>query len=345
MKRKSRFFATALATAMCATSIIGLVACSKDAGDLPGELGGDPPVDPGVYTVTLDANGGSFASSAVKTTYTTTNGKITEALPTAAQVAREHYTFDGWYTAQTGGTAVSITTFTVTADGTTLYAHWNPVQQQDPEPNDSDDPPSEIIITFNANGGTLVGEGTATAVDGKVAASPTATRDGYEFLGWGEEEEMSSPIDFTVKTFTASQTLYAQWGEEQGGGEQTSRTDMVAVQGGNQDEQHPNVYLLVGTESGVDKTQGYFVAYSGEDYGASQFTITKELYEGEVVAIFVPAWQDFLCAVIENTGIDDTASNITIGTETYIKINRTGTYTFYFKSMYGGDKIWISWGE
>ena len=72
-----------------------------------------PTVNP-VYTVTFDANGGTCETS----TATTENGKLT-SLPTAT---RSSYTFNGWYTAASGGTKV--TTDTVFPSDTTVYAQW-----------------------------------------------------------------------------------------------------------------------------------------------------------------------------------------------------------------------------
>lgn len=69
------------------------------------------------YTITFNANGGTV-NSADKTTMKTEGGKLKE-FPTPA---RSGYTFDGWYTAASGGDLVSKDkTFT---EDTTLYAHW-----------------------------------------------------------------------------------------------------------------------------------------------------------------------------------------------------------------------------
>ena len=66
-------------------------------------------------TVTFDANGGMTAESMRKVTY----GSAVGALPTAT---RNGYTFDGWFTAASGGTQVTDAT-KVTGD-VTYYAHW-----------------------------------------------------------------------------------------------------------------------------------------------------------------------------------------------------------------------------
>ena len=67
------------------------------------------------YTITFNGNGGTPAV----TSMTTIDQKLPE-LPTATRSGR--YSFDGWYTAASGGT--KITTATVFYENTTVYAHW-----------------------------------------------------------------------------------------------------------------------------------------------------------------------------------------------------------------------------
>ncbi|NLK53167.1 MAG: hypothetical protein GX295_12115 [Syntrophomonadaceae bacterium] len=70
------------------------------------------------HTVTFDANGGEAPSQASKSvTYAGTYG-------TLATVSRTGYTFNGWYTASSGGTKITdATTVDITANQT-LYAQW-----------------------------------------------------------------------------------------------------------------------------------------------------------------------------------------------------------------------------
>ena len=86
------------------------------------------------YTVSYDANGGTCA--------TTSENASSVALPTPT---RDGYTFNGWYTAATGGTLVGAAgdSYTPSAD-ITLYAQWtaNAV-----EPDSSD----EVCVTFEGS--------------------------------------------------------------------------------------------------------------------------------------------------------------------------------------------------
>ncbi len=70
--------------------------------------------EPIKYTVTYDANGGSCGTESA--TYEGT--ALTLPTPT-----RTGYTFNGWYTAASGGTKIEGTTYTPAAD-ITLYAQW-----------------------------------------------------------------------------------------------------------------------------------------------------------------------------------------------------------------------------
>ena len=74
----------------------------------------DTPV-PTEFTITFNGNGGTPSVGSMRTT----NQKLT-SLPTATHSGR--YSFDGWYTAASGGT--KITTATVFYENTTVHAHW-----------------------------------------------------------------------------------------------------------------------------------------------------------------------------------------------------------------------------
>ena len=88
------------------------------------EVVGITPPEPEEFTITFDAAGGTTPAS-----QTTVDGKLT-SLPTST---RDGYNFLGWYTA--GGDRV--TTDTVFAADTTLYARW----AEQAGPGDDDKPP------------------------------------------------------------------------------------------------------------------------------------------------------------------------------------------------------------
>ena len=71
------------------------------------------------YTVTFDSNGGTVGTNSQKVTYGST---YTLPIPT-----RMGYTFDGWYTAKTGGAKVTKDTVVTATANHTLYARWSPI--------------------------------------------------------------------------------------------------------------------------------------------------------------------------------------------------------------------------
>lgn len=76
---------------------------------------------PGIYTVTLHANGGAIASGKDITSYTYGAGAT---LPTENDITREGYTFDGWYADSSfSGAPVTAISSTDTGDKT-FYAKW-----------------------------------------------------------------------------------------------------------------------------------------------------------------------------------------------------------------------------
>ena len=79
------------------------------------------------YLVTLHANGGKISTPSgglVNTrSYTVTYGSKYPALPDPTRTGG--YTFDGWYTQETGGTEITSDTTVTAAKDHILYAHWH----------------------------------------------------------------------------------------------------------------------------------------------------------------------------------------------------------------------------
>ncbi|MBR6040009.1 MAG: InlB B-repeat-containing protein, partial [Clostridia bacterium] len=144
----------------------------------------------GGIVVTLDANGGEVSPTTVTVTYNSTYG----TLPTPT---RTGYTFDGWYTAKTGGSKVTSSTTVTTTSNHTLYAHWTAKQ---------------YTVTFNANGGSVSTTSKTVTYDSTYGDLPTPTRTGFTFNGWYTASSGGSKITSSTKVTTASNhTLYAQW--------------------------------------------------------------------------------------------------------------------------------------
>ncbi|MFV0529437.1 MAG: InlB B-repeat-containing protein, partial [Lachnospiraceae bacterium] len=147
------------------------------------------------YNVTFNGTGGTLSAATKEVTFATAYG----TLPTAT---RTGYTFDGWFTAATGGTKVTAATLVSTTSAHTLYAQWTARQ---------------YTVTYRANGG----KGTAPA--GEKAAYNTSytpkanpfSRTDYIFTGWNTKADGSGTAYTAGKAFTwkhtSGITLYAQW--------------------------------------------------------------------------------------------------------------------------------------
>lgn len=113
----------------------------------------------------------------------------------AGPTPKKGYSFDGWYTAASGGNKITENT-TVSATLTVLYAHYKA---------------NTYTISFNSQGGTSVSQKTVT-YDAKHGTFTSPTRTGYTFQGWYTEKEGGNRIIAESKvTIAANRTLYAHW--------------------------------------------------------------------------------------------------------------------------------------
>lgn len=156
-------------------------------------------VTPASYLVTFDPNDGKVSKESTAVTI----GKPYGTLPTPT---RTGYSFDGWYTKETGGTKVTETTTVGKDPPTTLYAHWIA---------------NQYLVVFDANRGEFItagGESVKTkqstvTYGSKYNSMPTPTRTGgYKFAGWYTESTGGTEItsDTTVTT-AKTHILYAHW--------------------------------------------------------------------------------------------------------------------------------------
>ena len=139
-------------------------------------------------TITFNSEGGSAVSAVTGLEGTT----IT--LPAAPTDAG--YSFNGWFTAPSGGTALT-SPYTLTAS-TTLYAQWNA--------NATDD------YSFNTAGGSPT-PSSGSGLDGTTITLPGApTWAGYSFNGWNDGT-LSYPAGatYTLSSDGAAIVLTAQW--------------------------------------------------------------------------------------------------------------------------------------
>ena len=144
--------------------------------------------------ITYDSQDGSDVTDGDATT--TAGGSIA-TLPT--DPTRTGYTFNGWFTAASGGSEITAgTAHNQTADFT-LYAQWAV---------------NTLNITYDSQGGSTVTDGNATTTTGgAIATLPTnPTRTGYTFTGWNTAASGGTQITAgTAHNQTSDFTLYAQW--------------------------------------------------------------------------------------------------------------------------------------
>lgn len=146
---------------------------------------------PNVHTLTYNANGGTCSVTSKSVNVDATYG----TLPTAT---RTGYTLKGWYTAATGGTAVTANTKMEAAD-TIIYAQWTPI---------------EYNITYDLNGGALP-SGFTNPSQYNITSSFTLNnpeRKDYKFLGWTTTDSLTPSTTVTITEGTMGNKNYtANW--------------------------------------------------------------------------------------------------------------------------------------
>ena len=138
------------------------------------------------YTITWNANGGSVTPAS--STYTYDGEPITLPTPT-----RAGYTFNGWFTALSGGSKINdVGKDNKPASNKTYYAQWTE---------------NKFDVTIGTDGnGTTTNSGIQQV--GIVGISVTATpNDGYEFVNWTKTGDVTlSNANTTTTTIKATGT-------------------------------------------------------------------------------------------------------------------------------------------
>ena len=156
-----------------------------------------------LYTVTLDANGGTFdasGSTVAQDTMQVTYGGNFEQMPIPRY---KGYFFRGWYDEKWGGRQYGdedgrgTYTYDKTED-CTLYALWEEAPL--------------CTVTFDPNGGTLTGAETCRERQNECIQRPyeEPIREGHYFLGWYKDADCTQRWDFD-DPIPGNMTLYAGW--------------------------------------------------------------------------------------------------------------------------------------
>lgn len=204
------------------------------------------------YIISLNATGGHVNPDKVKIVEYGKYGDLPE--PT-----RDDYVFDGWYTGESSGNKVSSTT-TITNSDHTLYARWK----------------HAYTVSFETDGGS-VDENSIKVVEGNAYGTlQTASRSGYEFVGWFTVDGTQVTGDMIV---TASHTLYAHWKRIvtvnlNANGGSISTTKITVIEGGkygNIPEPTRDNYIFDGWYT--EKTGGVLVTEETDVTTAADHTI------------------------------------------------------------------------
>ncbi|MBQ7246756.1 MAG: InlB B-repeat-containing protein [Lachnospiraceae bacterium] len=143
------------------------------------------------FNVIFDANGGISAETSRIVAYGSTFG----SLPSAQ---KDYYTFDGWFTEQTGGTKITESTVFESSDDITLYAHWtiNPIS-------------GWVKVSEIPNGAETI-ERKYTYTQKTFLDSKNASESGWTLSGseWKESERTSFNYASFPGGFDTSNTYY-----------------------------------------------------------------------------------------------------------------------------------------
>lgn len=180
-------------TADIGNSITCTVTAVNNRGTLPVNSSNGITIVASTYTLTYDGNGGTVLGNS--STSTTVNAGSSVTLPSAS---RNYFSFNGWYTAPSGGTYLGTTNNSYTPSSTTtIYAQWSAIT---------------YTVTFDANGGSVTPT-SRTGTNSGGLTLPTPSRTNYSFLGWYTASSGGSYLGGGGSTYypTSSVTIYAQW--------------------------------------------------------------------------------------------------------------------------------------
>ena len=138
------------------------------------------------YKLTFNANGGTVSPASKMVDYC----KTCDTFPTPTWSG---HTFNGWFTARSGGTKVTAPWKCI--GNKTIYAQWTVKKYK---------------ISFNANGGNVSPAYIMVDYCKPYCNLPTPIRFGSEFLGWYADKSLTKPVWISTKC-TGTATLYARW--------------------------------------------------------------------------------------------------------------------------------------
>ncbi len=152
--------------------------------------------DLATYDVTLNVNGGTITEGKNVTTYTYGTAAT---LPTADDITRTGYKFEGWFTSNDNGTTLTgdaVTEITATDTGNKVfYAKWSLIS---------------YTITYNNIGSGLTNPNPANYTVEDEITLVEIEKEGYDFA-WYDAAEGGNVITKITKGSTGVKTLWARW--------------------------------------------------------------------------------------------------------------------------------------
>ena len=144
---------------------------------------------PYTYTVTFDNNDGSTPPTT--TQITVKEGQKVDETKIPDDPTKDGFIFTGWY--KEAACTNEFDFETEITENTTVYAKWV----------------EKVTIKIEKNDGT-VADKVDMPKDGTAERPTDPTRNGYIFVGWYSDEELTTEYDFT-QAVTTDITLYAKW--------------------------------------------------------------------------------------------------------------------------------------
>lgn len=141
---------------------------------------------PNKYNVTYETNGGKLDKLVIETTFDTVYDL---SIPT-----KGGYTFDGWYFENTYENKLDENVIMNKAYNHTIYAKWKA---------------NDYTITYDYDGGSGTSRSISVTFNQSIGKLPTATKEGYSFLGWYYENTLIT--DEFIFSYDKNITVKARW--------------------------------------------------------------------------------------------------------------------------------------
>ena len=152
------------------------------------------------YTITWNANGGTVTPAT--STYTYDGAVVEMPRPT-----RDGYTFNGWYTAESGGTQINnVGKDNKPTSNVTYYAHWTENKH-------------DVIIAYVCGDTHIISSKTLSISEANPAEVSAPEHTGYTFTGWTlgsgvvnkSDNTTVNPISITTNSTGSGYTLTANY--------------------------------------------------------------------------------------------------------------------------------------